>query len=110
MEEPKAKYVLLLPLNTNDGAQVPRQVLLEMLEEMYVLAGGYSIAGTVKGAYRMSDGTKQEDDSLQVWIAVSEQDVPELEEMVAKFGKMLGQETMYLERTAATVRFIPPLD
>ena len=58
----------------------------------------------------MSDGTKQEDDSLQIWIGVWDQEVPELEEMVARFGKTLGQETMYLERTGGTIGFIAPLD
>ena len=109
MEEPKTKYVLLLPLNYNDGRVVPQKVLEGMLDEIFVLAGGYSIAGTVKGAYRMNDGTKQEDDSLQIWIGVWEQEVPELKNMVAKFGKTLGQETMYLERTGGTIDFIPPL-
>lgn len=109
MEEPKTKYVLLLLLYYNDGRVVPQKVLDRMLDEIFVLAGGYSIAGTVKGAYQMNDGTKQEDDSLQIWIGVWEQEVPELKEMVAKFGKTLGQETMYLERTGGTIDFIPPL-
>ncbi len=59
MEEPKIKYVLLLPLSYNDGRLVPLEVLDGMLDEIFVLAGGYSIAGTVRGAYRMNDGTKQ---------------------------------------------------
>jgi hypothetical protein len=110
MEGLKTKYVLLLPLNYNDGRAVPQNALNRMLDEVFVLAGGYSIAGTVKGAYRMSDGTKQEDDSLQIWIGVRDQEVPELEEMVARFGKTLGQETMYLKRTGGTIGFIAPLD
>ncbi len=109
MEEPKTKYVLLLPLNYNDGRVVPQEVLSGMLDEIFVLAGGHAIAGTVKGAYRMKDGTRQEDDSLQIWIGVWEHEVPELKEMVAKFGKTLGQERMYLERTGGTIDFIPPL-
>jgi hypothetical protein len=109
MEEPMTKFVLLLPLRYNDGRDVPRQVLLGMLEELYVLAGGHTIAGTVQGAYRMADGAKQQDESLQVWIGVREEEVSDLRTMVAKFGKTLGQETMYLERTGATIDFIPPL-
>jgi hypothetical protein len=109
MEESKIKYVLLLPLQYNDGRHVPQQILDGMLDEIFVLAGGYSIAGTVKGAYRMKDGTKQEDESWQVWIGVREEEIPDLEKMVAKFGKELGQEMMYLERTGGTINFIPPL-
>ena len=109
MEEPKTKYVLLLPLHYNDGRVVPRRILDGMLDEVFVLAGGYSVAGIVKGACQMNDGTKHEDDSLQVWVGVREQDVPELKSLVATFGTTLGQETMYLERTGGTIDFIPPL-
>jgi hypothetical protein len=109
MEEPKIRYVLLIPLTYNDGRAVPKTVLDQIYEEIFVLAGGYSIAGTVQGAYKMQDGMKQEDESLQVWIVIREADVPDLKNMVAKFGKSLGQETMYLERTGGTVDFIPPL-
>jgi hypothetical protein len=109
MEEPKIKYVLLVPLTYNDGSCVPQEILDGMLDEIFVLAGGYSIAGTVKGAYRMSDGTRQEDESLQVWIGVREEEIPDLQRLVAKFGKLLGQEMMYLERTGGTIDFIPPL-
>ena len=109
MDEPKIKFVLLIPLAYNNGKAVPRAVISRILDEIFVLAGGHTVAGTVQGAYRMQDGTRQEDESLQVWIGVREQEVSDLKRMVAKFGRMLGQESMYLERTGGTIGFVPPL-
>lgn len=108
MEDYKIKYLLLLPVRYNDGRSVAQETMDRILDELFELADGYSVAGPVKGAYKMRDGLKQEDESLQVWVAVAEEDVSELRTLVAKIGKELGQETMYLERTGGTIDFIPP--
>ena len=105
---PKVKYVLLVPLTYNDGTQVPRDVLTSIEEDLFVLAGGYTIAGEGEGAYRMKSGAKQVDRSLQMWVVIDDSDEQALRELVSKFGSLLGQESMYLERTGTTVEFIPP--
>ena len=58
----------------------------------------------------MKDGTKQVDQSLEIWAAVLEEDVPALKRLVATYAGILGQESMYLERTGGTVEFVPPLN
>jgi len=83
-------------------------VLVDFLERLFLIGGGYSIAGTVEGAYRMADGTKQVDHLLQVWIGLDEDRFPQLEQAVAELGAELGQESMYLERTGGTIHFIAP--
>ena len=105
----KIKYVVLFPLNYNDGSTVPKAVLDQFLDELFVLAGGYYIAGKGPGAYRMQDGTKQVDESAAIWVAVLEEEVPELKRIVAVYAGILGQESMYLERTGGTVEFVPPI-
>ena len=45
----REKYVLLFPLTFNDGSKVPKKVLEAFKDELFVLAGGYTIAGTVTG-------------------------------------------------------------
>jgi hypothetical protein len=105
----RPKYVLLLPLNYNDGSEVPKQVRDEFLDELFILAGGYHIAGSGTGAYRMQDGPKQVDHSLQVWVAVEEEDVPALKRIVATYAGILKQESLYLERAGGLVEFIAPL-
>src|SRR3954447_1500461 len=101
----KVKYVLLVPLNYNDTSEVPAEVRDQLFEELYVLAGGYHIAGTGTGAYRMRNGSRQVDRSLEVWIAVEEADVPALKRIVAAYATILDQEALYLERTGGTVEF-----
>lgn len=106
---PSVKYVLLLPLNYNDGSEIPKPVRDQFLADIYVLAGGHTVAGTVEGAYRMKSGKKQTDHALEIWIAVEEADEPALKHLVATYAGILKQESLYLERTASTVEFIAPL-
>ena len=102
------KYVLLLPLTYNDKSKVPKDVKKRIFDSLFRLAGGHHIAGKGRGAYRMKSGQKQVDWSLEVWVAVEEQDEGALKEMVAVFAELLGQESIYLERVNSTVEFIPP--
>jgi hypothetical protein len=108
MDDPLPKFILLIPLRYNDGREVRNEVILDFEEQLFALGGAYTNAGTVEGAYRMADGRKQIDHSLQIWIALREEDVPELEILVAELGAKLGQESMYLERTGGSIHFIPP--
>lgn len=104
----RAKYVLLLPMTYNDRSEIPKSVRNQILDELFVLADGYHVAGVGRGAYRMRNGSKQVDDSLEVWVVVDEENVPSLKELVAKVAHMLKQESIYLERTEGSVEFIAP--
>ena len=108
MGDPLSKFVLLIPLSYNDGRDVPKEIIVDFQEKLFALSGGFTVAGTVEGAYRMADGKKQIDHSLQVWIGLKEEYAAELERAVAELGAMLGQESMYLERTGGTIHFISP--
>ena len=108
MDEPLPKFVLLIPLNYNDGRGVPNEIILDFQEELFALGGGFTEAGTVKGAYRMEDGRKQVDHSLEIWIMIREEFVSDLKQLVGRLGAKLGQESMYFERTGGTIDFIPP--
>lgn len=105
----KVKYVLLLPVTFNDGSVVPKDVRDQILDDIFVLAGGYFIAGEGDGAYRMKNGAKQVDRSLAVWIVVNEDDISQLTKLVGQIAAKLDQESMYLERVGSTVEFVPPL-
>jgi hypothetical protein len=104
----KVKYVMLLPLTYNDGSRVPKAVRDEIFDRIFVLAGGWTIAGAAKGAYRMKSGEKQIDHSLQVWVDIEKSDVDALKQLVGEICALLDQETMYLERADGAVEFIPP--
>jgi hypothetical protein len=102
------KAILLVPLTYNDGSHVPQEVLDEIYEALFVLSGGHTSAGTVHGAYRMADGSKQTEVLEQVWVACDEVNRQELRELVARFCTLLGQEAMYLEFTDSVIELIPP--
>jgi len=108
MGDPLSKFILLIPLNYNDGRRVPEEVLLNFEDRLFALGGGFTDDGTVRGAYRMADGTRQIDHSSKYWIWLKEECVPDLKQAVAELGAELGQESMYLERTAGTLDLIPP--
>ncbi len=99
---------MLLPLTFNDGSVVPQKTFDAIYDGLFILCDGYTIAGEVRGAYRMQTGAKQVDSSVEVWVAISSDRLDELRQLVAGFGTMLGQETMYFERTGASVEFVAP--
>jgi len=105
---PKVKFVLLLPLTYNDKSRVPKDVRERIFDDLFRLAGGHHVAGVGRGAYRMKSGQKKVDRSLEVWVAVEEEDEEALRDMVGEFAAILGQESIYLERVNSTVEFVPP--
>jgi hypothetical protein len=104
----RKKVILLLPLTFNDGTAVPGATLDAIYDELFVHYGGYTLAGVVKGAYRMKGGEKQVDDSHEVWVGVEESELEGLRKRVGTFCARLGQEVLYFEVTEATVEFIGP--
>ena len=104
------KAILLIPLTYNDGSRVPQEILDGIFEDLFLLSGGHTSTGTVRGAYRMKDGTKQTDFLEQVWVAYNDEDQTALRALVAKFCSILGQESMYLEFTESVIELIPPLE
>jgi hypothetical protein len=104
----REKVILLLPLTFNDGSVVPQETFNAIYDQLFILCDGYTVAGEVRGAYRMQTGAKQVDSSVEVWAAVAPDRIDELRRLVAGIGTMLGQETMYFERTGASVEFVAP--
>jgi hypothetical protein len=100
--------IVLIPLTYNDGTKVPRDILLDIFEEMYLAFHGWTDEGTVKGAYRMQTGRKRVEDLLKVSVILDESQVAELETMVAGWCARLGQEAMFLKIADPDVKFIPP--
>jgi hypothetical protein len=102
------KCILLIPLRYNDGTEVAGPIISQALDEIYDRFGGYSILGTVRGAYRMAGGKRADDVSLQVQVALERDQVLVLEAMVARFAKVLKQESMWFEVTESDVRLVKP--
>jgi hypothetical protein len=100
--------IVQIPLTYNDGTQVPKGTIETIQEQIFAAFAGWTIEGTVKGAYRMQSGEKRVEDSLKVSIILDESRINELEAMVAQWCGELGQETMLLKITDYVVKFVPP--
>ena len=103
------KYILLLPLEYNDGSAIPQESLEKVFEELYSLANGYYVAGLGEGAYRMDDGEKRMEPCLQVWVAIDDSRLgihTLLLEKVRYFARLLQQESIYLEECVSEVLFV----
>ena len=102
------KCILLLPTEYNDGMKVPPEVLSGILREIDVAFDGHTHGGIVHGTYKMDDGNFVSDNSLMVWVLVSEDKVDFLKEKAAGFAAVLKQESLYFELTAAEPELIRP--
>lgn len=99
---------VLIPLAYNDGTLISMQILDSIQEEMFLAFHGWTIEGTVRGAYRMQSGAKCVENLLKVSIVLDDTQIPEIEAMVAKWCSRLRQEVMLLNITESVVKFIPP--
>lgn len=105
----RKRVTLLIPLTFNDGSEVPSEVMQSIRGELLIAFGGWTIVGTVEGAYRMqATGQEQMDRLLHVWVVIEDDRIDELKSMVARWGKLFGQEAMYFETAESTIDFIPP--
>ena len=102
------KCFFLLPMSYNDGREVPPEVMDGIFDELYLNFGGYSIGGIAQGMFRMKDGTKASDSSLQVWVIMDEEKVPLMRSLIKKFCRILGQEKMLFEDMDWSGDFIGP--
>ena len=109
MDEGLPKWTILIPLAYNDGSKVPRDILDQILDEIFVVSSGFQIGEPITGAYKMSDGSKIVEKMLPISLGMLEVNVPDLEKMAAKFAAVLHQESLYLERTGGTMYFIRPV-
>ncbi len=100
--------IVLIPLTYNDGTAIPLKILDAIHEKIFLSFHGWTIEGTVKGAYRMASGQRRVEDLQKLSIILDEIQLPELEEMVAEWAATLGQETILLKVTQSVAKFIPP--
>lgn len=105
---PFKEAIVLIPLTFNDQTAVPQDTIQAFLEELFLAFHGWTIEGAVKGAYRMQSGDRRVEDHLKVSVILHEPQVPDLEAMIARWARALGQETMLLKVADSTVKFIPP--
>jgi hypothetical protein len=102
------KCTILLPLAYNDSTPIPPTVLTNIQDRLYDRFGGYTVVGRVTGAYRTDDGTRVNDESLVVWVAVPAERIDELRREAARICHVLRQESLYFEVSDAAVELVDP--
>ena len=102
------KCLFLIPTSYNDGRPIPSEVIVDVLEELFVTFGPFSQSGTTKGLWQMKDGTRVRDNSLTLWIVLKEEKVASLKELVKKFARLLEQEAIYFDVMDCDMELIGP--
>ena len=102
------KVAVYFPTAYNDGTEVPQHVLDGILEEIYVAFNGYTIAGSRTGVYPMDDGSRSDDKSLKIVVAMNDDRVDEFKELAGKHAASLEQECLYTEVMVVDIELIRP--
>jgi hypothetical protein len=100
--------IVLIPLTYNDGTNISEETIKTLFKEIYVAFQGWTLEGTVEGAYRMQTGGQRVEELLKVSVVLDELQIPQLEAMVARWCANLKQEVMLMKVTDVIVKFIPP--
>ena len=102
------RCLFLIPTTYNDGSPVPSEQIANIYEELFVNFGGFSQGGITNGLWKMADGSEVKDQSLTIWIVITDEKVVILKELVKKFCKLLKQEAIYFEIMECDIEFIGP--
>ncbi len=102
------KCIILLPLQYNDGSEVPISVINGIKREIDEEFDGHHVAGAGHGTYRMANGSTASDNTLEVWVAFDSDKIDVLRKMVSRFARILKQEKIYFEVMDSEVEFIGP--
>ena len=92
----KVKALFLIPLRDNDGTDLG-SLIDELEASLFANFFGWTLWGTVRGAYLMKDGTKAVDENLPYAVFTDESQIENLENMLRAFKLKTKQESIYLE-------------
>ena len=91
------KAVFFVPLKDNDGRELSAEIT-DLETALYVNFVGWTMTGTVKGAYQMRDLTPAFDISNSYMVVLDEGRLPELEEILREFKGKTTQEVYGLDQ------------
>ena len=101
--------VVLIPLTDNEGKPFSTETIEVICDEIFGTFRGWTIEGTVKGAYQMrSTGQKRVEELMKVSIVLAASQIADLETMVGRWCARLGQEVILLKIADLVVKFVPP--
>jgi hypothetical protein len=90
------KAMFYLPLLDNDGRDLSVEIE-HALDEVYLLFGGWTWQGNVRGAFRMPDGSRSDDTNAAYMVVLDDARISELEQVLKDFKAQTTQVAIYLE-------------
>jgi hypothetical protein len=90
------KALFYLPLRDNDGRDLSIEIE-QALDRVYLVFGGWTWQGNVRGAFRMPDGSRSDDTNAAYMVALDDTRVHELEQILKDFKDQTTQAAIYLE-------------
>ncbi|MBI3463475.1 MAG: hypothetical protein HY000_10520 [Planctomycetes bacterium] len=95
-----------LPLTDNNGEPIAAEVILDLQRELLTQFGGYTIHPTSKGRWQSRGGRVYQEEVVVYEVAVPEEKVPLLREIVVRIGWRLGQLAVYFDAPPPSVDII----
>jgi hypothetical protein len=95
-----------LPLRDNMGQPVEPRVILDLRRELNENFKGYTVHPTSQGHWQSQAGRLYEEQIVAYEVAIPEDRVPFLRDLVCRFGLRLGQLAMYFDAPAPSVEII----
>jgi len=99
--EPLAEYTFLIPLvRDSDRREHDKRANDWLASKLYKTFGGYTLAGTVRGTWKDSNGNELYDDSTVYRVAIEPNLVYKLRRIIESCKIVFDQQTVYVARTS----------
>jgi hypothetical protein len=95
-----------VPLTDNDGQPIDPQVILDLHRELLAEFGGFTIHPTSQGQWRSRAGRVYQEEVVVYEVAIPEDKVDLLRDVVCRLGRELGQLAMYFDAPPPSVEII----
>lgn len=102
----KAACRFLVPVTDNDGREIDPQILVDLHKELFALFEGFTIHPTSLGRWQSREGRVFQEQVVVYEVAVAEDKILQLRDLVCRFGRRLGQLAMYFDAPAPSVEII----
>src|SRR2546430_461366 len=95
-----------LPLTDNEGQWVEPQIILDLHRELLAEFRGFTINPTSLGRWHSQPGHLYQEQVVVYEVALAEERVSILQDVVCRVGRRLGQLAMYFDAPAPSVQII----
>src|SRR5262245_5356331 len=95
-----------VPLTDNEGQPINPQVIVDLHRELLAQFGGFTIHPTSQGRWQSRAGRVYQEEVVVYEVAVPEDKVPLLRDVVIRLGRRLGQLAMYFDVPPPSVEIL----